>query len=109
MTDATTDPSALPDPATLPFERALEELERIVSSLERGDVPLDDTLARFERGMALARRCEARLDEAEHKVAVLVRRGAAVVEQDLHSGEELARHAAPGAAPSQATLYDEEG
>lgn len=77
-------------PQELTFEAALDELEAIVTELERGETPLEDTIARFERGVALARRCEDRLDEADRKVAVLVQRGKRAVEVDLESGEELA-------------------
>ncbi|HKG75931.1 MAG TPA: exodeoxyribonuclease VII small subunit, partial [Beijerinckiaceae bacterium] len=49
-------PSA--DIAALPFERALEELEAIVRRLERGDVPLEDSIAIYERGEALKKHCE---------------------------------------------------
>jgi exodeoxyribonuclease VII small subunit len=73
----------------LTFEQALEELEAIVTDLERGDATLQDAIARFERGTALARRCEDRLNEAEKKVAVLVEDGPDLVEVDLRTGEPL--------------------
>lgn len=80
-----------PTPAAeLTFETALDELEAIVTELERGETALEDTIARFERGVGLARRCEDRLDEADKKVALLVKRGERVVEVDLETGEELA-------------------
>lgn len=50
------------------FEDALRELETIVTSLERGDVSLDDAIAAFERGTALKAHCQARLEEARMKV-----------------------------------------
>ena len=50
------------------FEDALQELERIVASLERGDVSLDDAIAAFERGTQLKSHCQARLEEARMKV-----------------------------------------
>ena len=50
------------------FEDALQELEGIVASLERGDVSLDDAIAAFERGTALKAHCQARLEEARMKV-----------------------------------------
>ena len=50
------------------FEDALRELETIVTSLERGDVYLDDAIAAFERGTALKAHCQARLEEARMKV-----------------------------------------
>ncbi len=50
------------------FEDALRELETIVTSLERGDVSLDDAITAFERGTALKAHCQARLEEARMKV-----------------------------------------
>lgn len=54
------------------FEDALRELEQVVGKLERGEVPLDDSIALYERGAALKKRCEAKLKEAEEKVAKLM-------------------------------------
>ncbi len=51
------------------FEEAMKELETVVGQLERGDVALDDSIALYERGAALKARCEAKLKEAEEKVA----------------------------------------
>ncbi|MBS1301815.1 exodeoxyribonuclease VII small subunit [Loktanella sp. SALINAS62] len=51
------------------FEDAIRELESVVGKLERGDVALDDSIALYERGAALKARCEAKLTEAEEKVA----------------------------------------
>ena len=51
------------------FEQAMSELERIVTQLERGDVPLEDSITLYERGAELKKRCEAKLKEAEQKVA----------------------------------------
>ena len=53
----------------LSFEDAMRELENVVGQLERGDVALDDSIALYERGAALKARCEAKLKEAEEKVA----------------------------------------
>jgi len=50
------------------FEDALARLESIVESMESGDVPLADLLAKFEEGNGLLRTCEARLKEAELKI-----------------------------------------
>lgn len=85
----------------LSFEDALSQLEAIVSELERGETPLEQTIARFERGIALARRCEDRLNEADRKVAILLREGARVVEVDMESGERRAVHEDPGEEPTQ--------
>lgn len=51
------------------FEEAIKELEAVVGQLERGDVALDESIALYERGAALKARCEAKLKEAEEKVA----------------------------------------
>ncbi|SFS19496.1 exodeoxyribonuclease VII small subunit [Yoonia litorea] len=51
------------------FEDAIKELEKVVGQLERGDVALDESIALYERGAALKARCEAKLKEAEEKVA----------------------------------------
>jgi len=56
------------DVATLAFEKALAELESIVQKLERGDVPLEESVAIYERGEALRRRCEELLRQAEIRV-----------------------------------------
>ena len=60
--------STLPD-----FEKALAELEALVARMEQGDQPLEQSLKDFERGVALARQCQAALKEAEQKVQVLTR------------------------------------
>ncbi|MET0539870.1 MAG: exodeoxyribonuclease VII small subunit [Xanthobacteraceae bacterium] len=52
----------------LPFERAIEELESIVRRLEEGKVPLEESVAIYERGEALKRRCEELLRLAEARV-----------------------------------------
>ena len=53
------------------FEQAMAELEQVVGKLERGDVALDDSIALYERGAALKKRCETKLKEAEEKVAAI--------------------------------------
>jgi exodeoxyribonuclease VII small subunit len=64
MNDTTAKPSSL---EKITFEDALQELEGIVASLERGEVSLDDAIAAFERGTQLKSHCQARL-EARMKV-----------------------------------------
>lgn len=60
--------SAPADVATLSFEQAVEELEKIVQSLERGDVPLDKSIEIYERGEALKKHCETLLSAAENRI-----------------------------------------
>jgi exodeoxyribonuclease VII small subunit len=62
------EPIALPDETRLSFEAALRELESIVTSLERGDVALEESITIYERGDALKKRCEALLSQAEERV-----------------------------------------
>jgi exodeoxyribonuclease VII small subunit len=57
-----------PDVASLPFEQAMAELERIVADLEKGAVSLDDSVRLYARGKALQERCERLLAEAEARV-----------------------------------------
>jgi exodeoxyribonuclease VII small subunit len=54
--------------SALSFEMASAELEQIVQRLERGDVPLEESVAIYERGEALKRRCEELLRQAEARV-----------------------------------------
>ncbi|WP_299640310.1 exodeoxyribonuclease VII small subunit [uncultured Ruegeria sp.] len=53
------------------FEQAMKELEAVVGQLERGDVALDQSIALYERGAALKKRCEDELKRAEEKVAAI--------------------------------------
>ncbi len=57
-----------PDVASMPFEKALAELEGIVDQLEKGAVTLDDSVKLYERGEALKKRCEDLLRQAEARV-----------------------------------------
>ncbi|NJL07645.1 MAG: exodeoxyribonuclease VII small subunit [Methylacidiphilales bacterium] len=56
------------DVNALSFEKALDELEKIVGRLERGDVPLEESIAIYERGEALKARCGQLLAEAEARI-----------------------------------------
>lgn len=55
--------------AEMSFEEAMAALEGVVNQLDSGDVPLDQSIALYERGTELKKRCEAKLREAEEKVA----------------------------------------
>jgi exodeoxyribonuclease VII small subunit len=55
------------------FEDALGKLEKIVSKLEEGDIPLEESLKLFEEGIRLSRFCNQKLDEAEKKVEILMK------------------------------------
>jgi exodeoxyribonuclease VII small subunit len=56
------------------FETALVELEALVEQLERGDLPLEEALASFERGVGLTRQCQAALQSAQQKVEILLKK-----------------------------------
>ena len=60
--------NALPDPATLSYEQARDELVETVKILELGQMSLDESLKYWERGEALAKRCEVLLDGASQRV-----------------------------------------
>jgi exodeoxyribonuclease VII small subunit len=68
-------PAAAADDTT-DFEKSLQELEALVAKLERGELPLSESLALFEQGVALTRRCHGALPEARARVEVLLKDGA---------------------------------
>lgn len=55
------------------FEVSLAELEKIVRRLEEGDLPLDESLELFEKGVRLSRECRERLNQAERRIEILLR------------------------------------
>ena len=59
--------------ATVKFEEALARLEAIVAELERGELPLDDSMRIFEEGIKLSKVCLKMLDDAERRVEILVK------------------------------------
>jgi exodeoxyribonuclease VII small subunit len=71
-TDPTTDRAAEAAIATLPFDEALAELQRVVAELEAGGQPLERSIALYERGVALHKRCAALLTDADLRVQQLV-------------------------------------
>ena len=74
MVDKHTPPDAASAPAqSLPadFEQALAELEALAGRMGAGDMGLDESIAAYERGVALARVCQPRLEAAERQVSVL--------------------------------------
>ena len=55
------------------FESQLEELEQIVGKLENGDLPLEESLDLFEKGVRLSRECRERLTNAERRIEILLK------------------------------------
>ena len=70
------------------FENALSQLESIVSRLEDGDLPLEESLKLFEEGIKLSRFCNQKLNEAQKKVEVLLRGNAETLEPHPFEPEE---------------------
>lgn len=72
----------------LSFEQAFDEMEAIVRQLESGQLPLDASLALFERGQALANRCQQLLEAAELRIQQITPRGdGGYVIEDVEGGE----------------------
>jgi exodeoxyribonuclease VII small subunit len=63
---------ALKKPENMLYEEAISELETIVSHLEQGDIPLEDALKQFERGISLARSNNQKLQKAQQQVNILM-------------------------------------
>ena len=72
------------------FEEALAELEGLVERLERGDLPLDEALKTFERGVELTRHCQASLKSAQQKVEILLKRGSSTEIEPFSVAEDEA-------------------
>ena len=80
---------AMPSVAVLSFDAALAALERTVAELEAGGLPLERTIALYERGVALEQRCERLLADAELRVKRLVETARGVIsEADLRLDED---------------------
>jgi len=83
-------PANPPDDDAPDFEASLEELEALVERLEQGDLPLEEALRTFERGVSLTRQCQVALAEAQQKVEILLAQPG--------TGERRARDFRPDAA-----------
>jgi len=74
------------DSAAPAFEQILQELEGLVTQLESGDLPLDEALRTFERGVRLTRDCQAALTAAQQRVQLLLQRGESVAIEEFDRG-----------------------
>lgn len=93
------------------FETSLSSLEQVVAQLESGELPLERALELFEEGVALARRCQSQLQDAERKVELLLReRGEIKVVPFENDGQpnEAAESRSATQAASQSNFDDEE-
>ena len=65
------------------FESAMEELELIAKSLEKGDLNLDDSIKKFEEGMKISKECNKFLENAEKKITVLINNDDNIAEEEF--------------------------
>jgi len=68
---------------TLNFEKALSDLENLVEEMEQGDLSLEESLKRFEKGISLTTECQQALQKAELKVQELVEKNGKLLEKDF--------------------------
>ena len=89
-------PAAKHEPAR--FEDALKRLEEVVARLEKGELPLEESLALYEEGITLSRLCHAKLDEAERKIELLMKdaKGSLVTDEAGQPRSEPFKPEAPG-------------
>jgi exodeoxyribonuclease VII small subunit len=71
----------------LDFETAMRDLEALVERLEQGELPLEESLAAFERGVMLTRSCQTALKEAEQKVEILLKKAGEPAVEDFDTDE----------------------
>jgi len=71
----------------LDFETAMRELEELVERLEQGELPLEESLAAFERGVMLTRCCQTALKDAEQKVEILLKKAGEPAVEGFESDE----------------------
>lgn len=69
------------------FEQSLKELEQVVLELEKGDLTLDKAIENFEKGIQLSKACGKKLDEAEKKINVLVKKEGKIEEENFVATE----------------------
>jgi exodeoxyribonuclease VII small subunit len=70
------------------FEASLEELEKVVKELESGDLPLERSLALFEKGVGLSEACRKQLLEAETRVEILLKKNGKIQPEPFPSDKE---------------------
>ena len=82
--------AATPTDETLNFENAMAELETLVEDMESGELSLEESLQRYEQGIALSRRCKQVLDHAELRLRVLDEKMAEDAEAPAGAGDDKA-------------------
>lgn len=69
------------------FEENIEDLEKIVAELEKGDLNLDESVSKFEQGMKISKECNKILEEAEKKITILVNQDGEIKEEVFKTEE----------------------
>ena len=75
------------------FEKALEELEKIVEAMESGELTLDQALKKYEEGVGLVRACQSKLSETEKKIEILTKTLDGALKKEVFDPEEPAPRA----------------
>ena len=70
------------------FEEVMQDLENIASELEKGDLDVDQSVAKFEEGMKLAKQCNNILEKAEKRITILLQDGDGLKEENFIQEEE---------------------
>ena len=70
------------------FEEKIEDLEKIVSQLENGDLNLDDSVSKFEEGIKISKECNKILEDAEKKITILLNKDGEIKEENFTTEEE---------------------
>ena len=79
------------------FEDELAELERVVEQIDSGELPLEESIAAFERGVGLVRTLNHKLDEVDRRVEVLIRTGSGELKTAAYVGDRDLRDTSEGA------------
>ena len=77
----------MPAKKSVNLEKALTELEKLVEEMEQGNLSLEESLKRFEKGIALTSECQDALQKAELKVQELIEKNGKLVEKDFEIDE----------------------
>ena len=70
------------------FEENIDDLEKIVSQLENGDLNLDDSVSKFEEGIKISKECNKILEDAEKKITILLNKDGEIKEENFTTEEE---------------------
>ncbi len=69
------------------FEEQMENLEKIVSELEKGNLNLDDSVTKFEEGIKISKECNKILEDAEKRITILIKEDEEIKEEDFKTEE----------------------